>query len=115
LEKSLYGLVQSARQFFKKFSKVLIRLGMKQSSIEPCVFSQETNLGILMIAVYVDDCYVIGTEKSIQKFICDIQEAGFSIKVEDKPTDYLSCDVCVVGTTTFDKATGEIIRCFSDG
>jgi hypothetical protein len=47
LEKSLYGLVQSARQFFKKFSKVLIRLGMKQSSIEPCVFSQETHLGIL--------------------------------------------------------------------
>jgi hypothetical protein len=93
LEKSLYGLVQSARQFFKKFSKVLTSLGMKQSSIKPCVFSQETHLGILMVAVYVDDCYVIGTEKSIQKFICDVQAAGFSIKVEDKPTDYLSCEI----------------------
>jgi hypothetical protein len=93
LQKSLYGLVQSARQFFKKFSAVLRQLGMTQSNIEPCVFHQETHLGILIVAVYVDDCYVIGTDASLQKFIVDIQAAGFKIKIEDKPTDYLSCEI----------------------
>ena len=93
LGKSLYGLVQSARQFFKKFSEVLKQLGMTQSNIEPCVFIQQTEIGMLIVAIYVDDCYVIGTEKSISKFIVDIQAAGFKIKVEDKPTDYLSCEI----------------------
>jgi Reverse transcriptase (RNA-dependent DNA polymerase) len=93
LQKSLYGLVQSARQFFKMFSAVLRQLGMMQSNIEPCVFHQETRLGILIVAVYVDDCYVIGTDAWLNKFIVDIQAAGFKIMIEDKPTDCLSCEI----------------------
>ena len=104
--KSLYGLVQSTRQFFNKFSEVLKQLGMTQSNIEPCVFLQQTEsniepceflqqteIGMLIVAIYADDCYVIGTEKIISKFIVDIQAVGFKIKVEDKPTDYLSCEI----------------------
>ena len=93
LLKSLYGLVQSARQFFKKFGEILKSMGMTQSVIEPCVFTQTSNLGMLIVAIYVDDCYVIGSDECLNKFITDIQESGLKIKVEDKPTDYLSCEL----------------------
>ena len=93
LLKSLYGLVQSARQFFKKFAEILKSFGMLQSRIEPCVFTQDSELGMLIVAIYVDDCYVVGTELSINKFISELKKAGLKLKIEDRPTDYLSCEI----------------------
>ena len=92
LLKSLYGLVQSARQFFKKFCEILKKMGMTQSTVEPCVFTQESSNGMLIVAIYVDDCYVIGTDASVNKFK-DIKDAGLKLKIEDRPTDYLSCEI----------------------
>jgi Reverse transcriptase (RNA-dependent DNA polymerase) len=91
LLKSLYGLVQSARQFFIKLREVSLKF--IQSTADPCLFIDRSNNGIIIIAVYVDDCYVIGTESKIQQFILDIQQKGFKIKVEDKPSNYLSCEI----------------------
>jgi Reverse transcriptase (RNA-dependent DNA polymerase) len=39
LLKSLYGLIQSAQQFYLKFKEVMIKLAFKPSEIEPCLFS----------------------------------------------------------------------------
>jgi Reverse transcriptase (RNA-dependent DNA polymerase) len=36
-KKSLYGLVQSARQFFKKLVQVLKKIGLMQSNSKPCL------------------------------------------------------------------------------
>jgi hypothetical protein len=93
LLKSLYGLVQSARQFFLKFREVMLRMGMKQSPCEPCLFVKYDGKDMLLVAVYVDDCYVIGTKAMLTWFVAEIQKHGFKIKVEDKPTDYLSCEI----------------------
>ena len=38
LTKSIYGLVQSARQFFKKLREVLLSIGFTQSQADPCLF-----------------------------------------------------------------------------
>jgi Reverse transcriptase (RNA-dependent DNA polymerase) len=40
LKKLLYGLVQSARQFFKKYSTILKKIGFTQSYAEPCLFEE---------------------------------------------------------------------------
>ena len=93
LLKSLYGLVQSARQFFSKFREVLLRLGFSQSRSDPCLFSKQINGSLLLVAIYVDDCYVIGNNPDIEQFIVDLKSSGFKLKVENVPTDYLSCEI----------------------
>ena len=93
LVKSLYGLVQSARQFFLKFREILLKLQFKQSEIEPCLFSKQSNDGVIFVVVYVDDCYVVGHEHMLRMFIEDLKAAGLKLKIEEKPSDYLSCEV----------------------
>jgi Reverse transcriptase (RNA-dependent DNA polymerase) len=92
LDKSLYGLVQSARMFYLKFKEVMLKLGYKQSECEPCLFSKHVNGSIVLVVVYVDDCYVVGTDPDLADFITEIQKE-FKIKIQDSPTDYLSCEI----------------------
>jgi hypothetical protein len=94
LKKSLYGLVQSARQFFKKLVAILKSIGFTQSTADPCLLMKKDDaLGMVIIAVYVDDCYAIGHEPALQETIRLIQLNGLKVKVEDNMTDYLSCEV----------------------
>jgi Reverse transcriptase (RNA-dependent DNA polymerase) len=92
LEKSIYGLVQSARMFYLKLKQVVVRLGYKQSECEPCLFSKHVNGSIVLVIVYVDDCYVVGSDGNLDRFIEEIQKE-FKIKIQDSPTDYLSCEL----------------------
>jgi Reverse transcriptase (RNA-dependent DNA polymerase) len=92
LEKAIYGLVQSARMWFLKFKQVMVKLGFKPNECEPCLFSKEANGSMIFVVVYVDDCYVIGSDSNLKDFIRDIQ-TEFKIKIQEKPTDYLSCEI----------------------
>jgi hypothetical protein len=93
LEKSMYGLVQAARQFFKKFCSILKRIGFKQSYADPCLFVKKTATSVVMMAIHVDDCYIIGTPADIKVVIADIEKSGLKVKVEYNTKDYLSCEI----------------------
>ena len=43
--------------------------------------------------MYVDDCYVVGTDQALEQLISDLQSHGLKLKIEDKPSDYLSCEI----------------------
>lgn len=60
LKKSIYGLVQAAIQFFKKYTTILQSIGFTQSYTEPCLFVKKDSNGIVLIVVQVDDCYIVG-------------------------------------------------------
>jgi hypothetical protein len=51
LQKSMYRLVQAARQFFKKFKQVLTTIGFKQSYADPCLFicTEKDNTHTLLV------------------------------------------------------------------
>ena len=55
LEKTIYGLCQSALAFYRKAKKELGKLGFTPSPIDPCLFMRTNELGTAMIGVYVDD------------------------------------------------------------
>jgi Reverse transcriptase (RNA-dependent DNA polymerase) len=65
LKKTLYGMVQSTRSFFKKLIQVLTKIGFTQSNAETCLLIKKGKLGIVVIAIHVDDCYTIGSEEAL--------------------------------------------------
>ena len=68
LLKGIYGLCQSARQFWKKFVNEMTKIdvGFKFSEADPCLLYRENELGICMIIIYVDGMMEIGHRESIK-------------------------------------------------
>lgn len=62
LRKSLYGLKQSGRQWFKKLDKQLKDFGFKSLDTERCIYIMKTEDIYLVVVVYVDDI-IVGANK----------------------------------------------------
>ena len=93
MNQSIYGLVQSARQFYKKFVATLRKIGFKGGYADPCLLTRKSDKGVVHLAIYVDDNYCIGDPDAIKEVIELIKKAGFTVKVETDMTDYLSCNI----------------------
>ena len=62
LRKSLYGLKQSPRSWFGRFSDMVLAFGLKRSQSDHTVFYKNTNLGSILLVVYVDDIVLAGSD-----------------------------------------------------
>ena len=93
LNRTIYGLVQSAKQFFKKLITCLKSLGFQGGEVDPCLMYKKNEKGMLHVAIYVDDCLFCGTTEMIDETVKGIIKWGLQVKVEDNLTDYLSCRV----------------------
>ena len=93
LKKGIYGLCQTARQFWKKFVDTIKKepIGFQVSPADPCMLFKENNLGICIIIMYVDDMLIIGKTDQIQDFAFKIQKE-FSVKIQHNLADYLGCE-----------------------
>eukprot|EP00833_Pecoramyces_ruminatium_P012351 jgi/Orpsp1_1/1186383/evm.model.d7180000050149.1 len=69
LNKALYGLKQSGRMWNETLNKVLLKLGFKRFVSDPCVYikKDKNNKIICLLAVYVDDIIIAGTDSEIDK------------------------------------------------
>ena len=61
LLKSLYGLKQAPRCWSEEFTKFLESLGFCRSKADPCLFIYEKDGTIILIAVFVDDGFVVAS------------------------------------------------------
>ena len=55
---SIYGLPQSGRNHYMRFSKQLKDLGFQQSKVDPCLFTLRTNGEVMKLVLWVDDAMV---------------------------------------------------------
>ena len=62
LRKSLYGLKQSPRAWFGKFSQATEKFGMKKCESDHSVFYRNSSSGIIVLVVYVDDIVITGSD-----------------------------------------------------
>ena len=67
LQRSLYGLKQSGRMWYNRFSQYLLKEGYVNNSICPCAFIKKTKNGLAIIAVYVNYFNLIGTPEEVIK------------------------------------------------
>mgnify|MGYP006197636723 FL=1 len=91
LKKSIYGLVQAARQWWKKFVSTLKEFDFVPSQADPCLLYRENKYGKCVIIMYVDDCLLIGSKEAIDVATKEISDA-FKVKIEDQMEDYLGCE-----------------------
>jgi len=89
----IYGLVQAARQYYKKVVKILKKIGFRGGDVDPCLFSRQNEKGICLIALYVDDNLMVGHPAAIDQTIRQFKENKLILKIENDLHDYLSCEV----------------------
>ena len=93
LNKSIYGLVQAARQWWKKLCDVLTRnLKFEQFPNDTCLLKRKSDKGIAFLIMYVDDCLVIGDKLAVKAALQDIEQ-HFDITQSDKIEDFIGCTI----------------------
>jgi len=60
LKKSLYGLKQSPRAWFGRFSSAMTAFNYKQSNVDYILFIKHQNRKVTALTVYVDDMVLTG-------------------------------------------------------
>ncbi|KAG8501803.1 hypothetical protein CXB51_004715 [Gossypium anomalum] len=78
LKKSLYGLKQSPRQWYKRFDSFMTSHDFKRSSFDSCVYFKKNNDGsFVYLLLYVDDMLIAAKDKGeirkkgyIEKLLC---------------------------------------------
>jgi hypothetical protein len=94
LKKSIYGLVQAARQWWKKFKAVIESMGYKACDADPCLFvKNNTNSSTKsFIAIYVDDGGIFSTEDNIKEVLEELSKV-FKVKYLGKLENFLGCRI----------------------
>ena len=95
LLKSLYGLVQAARQWWKCFVEILKKIGFTGGYADPCLMVHRSEKGFVFVSVYVDDNLCVGHKAALKEFVKLLIENGLNIKVTEGLSDYLSCNIVV--------------------
>lgn len=79
LKRSIYGLHQSARCWYRKLSEVLAKLAFKASTADQCLYVKSANGRSLFLLVYVDDMLIATSTQAEARQICDDLNQEFSI------------------------------------
>lgn len=66
LKKAVYGLKQSGRTWNIKLDTTLKNLGLERLKLDPCVYIQNSQEKLLIIAVYVDDILILYENEQTQ-------------------------------------------------
>ncbi|KAJ9542741.1 LOW QUALITY PROTEIN: hypothetical protein OSB04_029247 [Centaurea solstitialis] len=80
LRKSLYGLKQSPRAWFGRFSSVVTKFGLRRSSCDHSVFFASSGSGCILLVVYVDDIVVTGSDNNGIQRLKDFLASQFQTK-----------------------------------
>ena len=61
LRKSLYGLKQALRQWYKKFDSFMYRIGFKRCEANHCYCVKFSDNSYIILLLYVDDMLIVGS------------------------------------------------------
>lgn len=88
LKRSLYGLKQSPRQWYKRFDSFMLAHGFKRSNYDSCVYIKFVNGSAVYLLLYVDDMLIaakskehIATLKKLLSSEFDMKDLGAAKKI----------------------------------
>ena len=94
LNRSIYGLVQAAKDFYSTITKYLKSIGFELSRCEPCLAKLGTGSNMICVGIYVDDLFFVGRKDKIDMIIEMIKEK-FGIRVKEDFDEFIGCQVRV--------------------
>lgn len=83
LHKSLYGLKQASRCWNNKFKSFIELFGFKTSDADPCVYVSHEGNNTIILAIYVDDGFIVSNDKKNIDSVIEHLQREFEIKVMD--------------------------------
>jgi hypothetical protein len=92
LKKAIYGLVQAARQWWKKFKEVMAKFHFYPSAADPCLFIKHIKNDIAFAILYVDDGGIIGTQETIQALMKELSTV-FHVKGMGPLKNFVGCHI----------------------
>ncbi|KAK2356004.1 hypothetical protein QL285_093367 [Trifolium repens] len=94
LKNVVYGLKQSPRAWFGRFTKVMVGFGFKQSQGDNTLFVKHSESGgVTMLLVYVDDIIVMGDDEKEQQMLAQRLAKELDIKTLGKLKHFLGIEV----------------------
>lgn len=89
LKKSLYGLKQSPRQWYKRFDSFMIKIGFSKNKYDSCLYFSSNNVdSAIYLLLYVHDILIacrhkakIDDLKSLLKSEFDMKDLGVASKI----------------------------------
>lgn len=93
LNKSIYGLKQSARTWNQAIHAVLIESGCQQSQVDHCLYSKTIDGGKCYIITYVDDVIIASSNQNSIKEIIGLLSKRFEMKNLGKIKNYLGLEI----------------------
>ena len=92
LQKATYGLVQAARQFWKKIVEKMQGGSFLLRGADPYMLYKENEIGGCIIIIYIDDMLIIGKEEAIDAAI-KILQGNFHVKDSTSLEDHLGVQI----------------------
>ena len=94
LEKAAYGLIDGSRLFYLELKNKLEKLGMKEVSGDPGMFTKHQNGKLTgIVCSHVDDLFMAGNETFNSSVVGNLLKLFQFSKVEKKKFKYLGCEV----------------------
>ena len=92
LKKSIYGLKQASRQWYRKFDQVITSYGFKENTIDQCIYLKISGSKFIILVLYVDDILLASSDVNLlhdtKKFLSkrfemkDLGEASFVLGIQ---------------------------------
>lgn len=80
LRKSLYGFKQASRQWYKRFSSILLGANFVQSPADNTFFVKATATTFIAVLVYVDDILIVSNDNTVLLDSQNLLRSEFKIK-----------------------------------
>jgi hypothetical protein len=93
LRRFLYGLEQAPRAWFDKFRTTLLQFSFKQSKYDTSLFLRKTDMGIVVLLVYVDDIVITGFDSNLLGQLKTHLSESFHMKDLGSLTYFLGLEV----------------------
>ncbi|UYV78593.1 hypothetical protein LAZ67_16002087 [Cordylochernes scorpioides] len=89
--KALYGLRQAPSKWNKRFEAFLKTKGLVKSKLENCIF--KTQNGSLILALYVDDGMLIGSDEEEMDNLLEELAQEFEIRISNNPEMFVGMNI----------------------
>ena len=97
LHKAIYGLNQASRQFYRRITTYLQKIGFVKSHVEPCLLRHTSRQ--LYLAIYVDDVLTVGNNEDV-KWFSKIFEEEFEVRTCETVTEYIGTQLLPLSSSS---------------